>query len=503
MSGADVLAGRRDWWVEEAHVLDGLRRLPDGAVSCIVTSIPYWGLRAYGTEPQIWGGNPECQHEWFSAEYRPKRDGGHQFVEGGLAKLPALQGQAYSAPSMFCSLCKAWRGELGSEPTIGLFVQHIVDVFRELKRVLHPAGTCWLNVGDSYAGSGRGPTGHNGIGDQERRQGFTGSRLESRHQQVEPFSGVRCEPSTKPKDLCLIPERLALALQDDGWWVRSRIAWCKTSAMPESVQDRPTSAWEHIWLLTRSAKYFYDAEAVRSEGKGDWQTQTPSGWQNGAGAHDIVPQGRYEKRYSDTLTPSGANLRNYWLLGPEPFPEAHFATFVTELPRRCIAAGSSQAGICPECGNPWKRILEPTASPLLARGRQRVAERVAGPIDKVLIGKSFTDGTPSFTPATVTKGWEPTCRCGSEPIPSLVLDPFSGAGTTVLVATRLGRRGLGLELNPNYVAMSRRRIEQDAPLLNSEAVMTMKAALVTPTLFTAPGDPGRGLAGAGEGENDG
>jgi DNA modification methylase len=118
-----------------------------------------------------------------------------------------------------------------------------------VKRVLRPDGTLWLNIGDSYGGSGKGQTGHNGIGNQEQRQGFIGSKRDT---------------VVRPKSLALIPERLALALADDGWIIRSRIAWCKASPMPESTQDRPTSAWEHIWLLTRQERYFYDSFAVRT-----------------------------------------------------------------------------------------------------------------------------------------------------------------------------------------------------------------------------------------------
>src|SRR4030095_961787 len=171
--------------------------------------------------------------------------------------------------STLCARCGAWRGELGSEPTIELYVEHIVQVFAEVRRVLRKDGTLWLNVGDSYAGSGKGPTGFNGIGDQEQRQGFRageflnpGGRPPVKQGGARTRDGIGYVDGLKAKDLCLIPFRLALALQAEGWYVRSDIAWCKRAPMPESVTDRPTTAWEHVFLLTRSVRYFYDQIAV-------------------------------------------------------------------------------------------------------------------------------------------------------------------------------------------------------------------------------------------------
>ncbi len=195
----------------------------------------------------------------------------------------------------------------------------------------------------------------------------------------------------KPKDLMMIPARLAIRLQDDGWWVRSDIAWCKRAPMPESCTDRPTSAWEHVFLLTKSARYYYDAEAVKEEQAPETAERYAAGY-NASWKRARLASVTDDRTEGFKGQPTGGkrNQRNVWLLGPEPFPEAHFATFPTEIPRRAIHAGSKPGGT--------------------------------------------------------------------------ILDPFLGAGTTALVADRLGRDCIGIELNPEYAAMARRRIGADAPL---------------------------------------
>lgn len=281
-------------------------------------------------------------------------------------------------------------GQIGLESTPAAFIAALLDVFDEVKRVLRPDGLAFVNLGDSYAGSGKGPTGKSGIGDQRKRQGFADAHRLA---------------SVAPKNLLLIPERFALAMQDDGWIARSRIAWCKASAMPESVRDRPTSAWEHIWMFSKSRTYYYDADAVRQPWSDD---------RNGAsGARvskfaDRASTFRVDGGVTQPPQTTGANLRNFWLLGPEPSSLEHYAGFPTEIPRRCILAGSRKG-------------------------------------DKVL-------------------------------------DPFLGSGTTALVADRLGRDAIGIELNPTYAEMARRRIENDAGPLLAEPVQ-VQAVGHQPGLF--------------------
>lgn len=432
------------------HCLDVLRTLPDESVHCIITSIPYWGLRSYGTEPQIWGGDPVHAHE-----FRQVHPPGYRSSD---SKPGPLQHEGNTGRDRLTSglcLCGAWRGELGLEPSPEMFVEHIVEIFREARRVLRSDGTLWLNVGDSYFGTGysQKDTGKAAYGPDQWPQYRCGSH------------GI-----LKPKDLCLIPARLALALQADGWWVRSEIEWCKLSAMPESIEDRPTNAHEKIWLLSKSRRYFYDAQAVKEKAV----SSHVSG--NGFERPCQISRGG---RGSDPQLEStdGRNMRNYWLLGPENFPGAHFATFPTEVPRRAILAGTSAHGCCSECGAPWRRVVKPTEAYAKHLGKDW-ADDAADSAEgrghfEMGDGRRATQRrvkrkAASLTAEYETVGWEPTCKhTEATVVPCTVLDPFSGAGTSGLVARRHGRAYVGIELNPKYAEISRVRLEGEPNLFNS------------------------------------
>ena len=342
--------------IHRGDVRDVLKRLPDESVHCVVTSPPYWGLRDYGVD-----------------------------------------------------------GQIGLEDSPEAFVAAMVEVFREVRRVLRKDGTCWINLGDSYAASSLSHHGRGKAGGPENPRRVKAQGL-------------------KAKDLVGIPWRVALALQDDGWWLRSDVVWSKPNPMPESVTDRPARAHEYVFLLTRSPRYFYDAEAVRESSQSktrqserslsfnrevaepDRPGQTysqhrkgrqpwPQGWAT-SGKHDARSHNKKSKRRTVrpcdtrgggqgtgemTYPAHGRNLRTVWEIATHPFPEAHFATFPPALVEPCIKAG------CPSGG--------------------------------------------------------------------VVLDPFMGAGTVGLVATKLGRRYVGIELNPEYAAMAERRIQREAGLL--------------------------------------
>ena len=308
-------------------VLVMLGTLEDASVDCVVTSPPYWGLRDYQVE-----------------------------------------------------------GQIGLEPTLAEFVATMVKVFGEVARVLKRSGTVWLNLGDSYAGSGKGPS----------------KSLNQDHHHLEGVHSAIVPNGLKPKDLCGVPWRVAFGLQDDGWYLRQEIIWHKPNPMPESVRDRCTKAHESIFLLAHpesGGKYYYDADAVRERHKEPWR---------GRGEHEsLTPHnGRLDDVNKEQAAftvgvrqynPLGRNKRSVWTITTKPYSQAHFATFPPELPRTCIQAG------CPEGGT--------------------------------------------------------------------VLDPFAGAGTTLLVANQLQRHAIGIELNPEYAAMAEQRIYGEAPLLNQVAVI--------------------------------
>jgi len=215
-------------------------------------------------------------------------------------------------------------GQIGLEETPEAYVQRLVEVFREVRRVLRDDGTLWLNLGDSYAGSGRGPTGENGLGNQQKRQGFDSPKI------VIP-------DGLKPKDLIGIPWRVAFALQADGWYLRQDIIWHKTNPMPESVTDRCTKAHEYIFLLSKSQKYYYDYEAVKEE------TGREGGKPRVFGAKEQEGTMRNDvgMRFVDDGT---RNKRSVWTVSTKPTTIAHFATFPPDLIEPCVLAGCPVGG---------------------------------------------------------------------------------------------------------------------------------------------------------------
>lgn len=334
----------REFQILQGDVLDRLHELPDGSVHTCVTSPPYWGLRDYGVS-----------------------------------------------------------GQIGLERTPDEYVARLVEVFREVRRVLRDDGTLWLNLGDSYNAAGR-----EGHGTRQGCKQGTNRASSERADWVRPSADT-----LKPKDLCGIPWRVAFALQADGWWLRSDIIWHKPNPMPESVTDRPTKAHEYLFLLSRSATYYYDHEAIKEPGIAlNEHDSTGPGYaapgqspQNGNRKTDkqrghVRRHAGFKDRWDAMERAQQCsfmrNKRDVWTVATRPYPEAHFATYPTKLIKPCIIAGSPEGGT--------------------------------------------------------------------------VLDPFNGSGTTGVVALRHGRKYIGIELNPAYVEMARRRIGGDAPLFNAEVV---------------------------------
>ena len=322
-------------------------------------------------------------------------------------------------------------GQIGLESSPDAYVAKMVEVFGEVRRVLREDGVCFLNIGDSYAASGMGG---NPDESEHRKQATNAGSL---------IPGRKAPPGLKPKDLCMIPWRVALALQADGWYLRSVIVWAKKSPMPESVTDRPTSSWEPIFLLAKSERYFYDAEAVKEQGVGREIF--------GNAIHGQPCPDRRDNARQNMTTTLTRNQRNVWHLGPEPYREAHFATFPTEIPRRAIKAGTSEKGCCPSCGAPWSRVVARTQ---IERDRPNDFTKRTGEDGT---GNSCANSVAGVESRTV--GWEPSCECNAgAPVPCVVLDPFLGSGTTIAVARTLGRHGVGCELNPEYAELARVRI---------------------------------------------
>ena len=370
-----------------------LRTLKEESVQCVITSPPYFGLRDYKIPPQVWGGVATCAHTWHEVVIEDKQ---HQWKpgHGGLQDRNVVAGQTNRKHEQAFCHCGAWRGSLGLEPTPELYVEHLVTVFREVRRVLRKDGTLWLNLGDSYT-SGNRATYRSGVSDNKG------------HQVQDDMPRPLTPHKLKPKDRLGMPHRVVFALQADGWWWRDEIVWSKPNPMPASVTDRTTMSHEFLFMLTKAKTYFYDQDAIREPATCDRQRGTatyshvpnggdnaglsrkkvrsPAGWKTGAGSHGSIHQDGREQAVSYVdLDGLSRNRRSVWEIATQPYPEAHFASFPEKLVEPCILAGSK----------------------------------------------------PSDT----------------------VLDPFCGSGTVLAVAQRFGRQAIGIELNPDYIVLAELRL---------------------------------------------
>ena len=345
---------------------------------------------------------------------------------------------------------------IGLEPTFDEHLENLVAVFREVRRVLRDDGTLWLNYGDAYFG-GKGAS-NNTIQQLAGRNTPTlnaGQHYVNEHGGTRPLD--RPQAGMKPKDLMMMPARVAMALQADGWWIRSEIIYHKKNPMPESVTDRPTCAHEKLFLLSKSARYFYDAEAVRYPSRHPTEATTKC-----REHQSYAPESK--KAAAREFSNGGmANLRNVWTIPTHSYSEAHFATFPPKLVDPCIKAGTSEKGVCGECGAPWVRQVSKEFVPQPDVSRARGVKGASG--QKSMGPDSGWDGVARGSNHVTTTGWTPSCTCDAEVIPATVLDPFAGAGTVGLVAERMGRDSILIEINKNYATMARDRIYNDAPLL--------------------------------------
>jgi DNA modification methylase len=456
----------------------------------------------------VWGGEAGCVHVWTQeVTKRGNGSGGYGVKQSTNKGSFVIHGGGPRVTiSNFCSLCDAWRGELGHEPTPELFIDHLVEVFREVRRVLRKDGVLWLNIGDSYANDSK-----------------WGGRTAGKHVTAlhgEPIGRARRHIGLKPKELIGIPWMLAFALRADGWLLRSECIWSKPNPMTESVEDRPTKAHEHVFLFTKAPKYFYDKEAVAEPQAEQERNRRLREYKQGLetvvnvardGQTGLVDQSatgavRNVLARQELALRGTRNRRTVWTIATQPYTEDHFAAYPEELAEICIGAGTSEKGCCSVCGQPWRRILgkglpdpaRPQAKRALDLFKEKgltdahlEAIRAVGVSDagKAIITQS---GSGKNSPEmirladeakealggyfrefligqTSTIGWKPSCKCSAcEPVPCTVLDPFTGRGTTGVVANRMGRNFVGVELKPEYVKMSRKNIHQESPLFNEE-----------------------------------
>jgi len=507
-----------------ADVLEGLRGLPEGSVHCVVTSPPYWSLRSYaGEQERVWGGDQEgCEHEW--GERYEQHDVREETVHGKTRTTDRFYGDESRrfdgnhqkhAAGQVCVKCGAFFGALGLEPLhdcgrhsgelcAGCYVCHMVVIFREVRRVLRDDGCAFVNLGDSYA-SAYACDRRNVVG-----AGSPGPECERPN---------RLTGGLKPKDLVMMPFRVALALQADGWYVRQDIIWSKKNPMPESVTDRPTTSHEHVFLLAKSARYAYDGDAIREryneKSIGRYESPKQHTGQHIGGRQPGGEHGTEQGEYGPN--PLGRNKRSVWQVELEPDDEDYCPCCGSPVTGEVwhIATDQSNYEFCNACGRLYvggerkhikqyeidgKKVRECSCGeteswvghfatmprglvrPCVRAGsseagccaecgapRERVVEKNggAGPAGIMGVGKGRhiddfdqnATGSHVEPPSVTTLGFSPTCDCATEDTqPCVVLDPFGGSGTTGIVAVEEGRDYVLIDLSDEYCELARERI---------------------------------------------
>ena len=316
----------------QGHVLDVIGDIPDEFFDCIITSPPYWGLRDYGLEPQIWDAVGGCEHEWGNELLT-----GEGYSSGSRKRWQHKQNrgdnpenwQKETSQGQFCSLCGAWRGSLGLEPTFQLYIQHLMRIMAECKRVLKKTGCCFVNMGDSYGGW------------QGKHHSWNDNK-----QTVEERGVAQHSKSHMPaKSLCQIPSRFSIAMTDAGWILRNEIIWYKRNCMPSSAKDRFTVNFEKVFFFVKNKKYWFKQQR---EGNNHYKTIAKVGQKRFGG--NTAP-GSATIRADRVIETVGRNKRCVWDVTTKPFKEAHFAVFPPELIEPMLSAG------CPIDG--W--VLDPFA----------------------------------------------------------------------------------------------------------------------------------------------
>ena len=399
------------------HVVDVLGQLRDRSVNCCVTSPPYWGLRDYGVPPQVWGGDPGCRHDFITGEI------GTEIGRGNWSQASNGRGEVQgetsdfrepirsSSEQGFCKKCGAWLGSHGLEPTPELYIEHEVLIFREVRRVLCDDGTCWINLGDSYAAS---------------RSCQVSDNLHPVVGAQRNLANGKPSAGFKQKDLMGIPWRVVFALQADGWYLRSALPWVKRTAMPESVKDRPTSALEYVFMLTKSQHYRCDMKSIKVQASPDTHRRYARGrsdnhkWKDGGPGNQTI-----------------AKSMSHMIPGVTP---------KSAFPGSGVKANSS-----------FHASIGDLVGERNFRNTDLFFQSLEQPFGMIVCGDEIVgiDAVPGSCPDAHFAAFSPSlvepCIMAGCPVGGVVLDPFVGSGTTAIVAHKHDRKFIGIDLSKTYL----------------------------------------------------
>jgi site-specific DNA-methyltransferase (adenine-specific) len=489
--------------IYQGNSLEVLKKLPDESVNCVMTSPPYWALRDYGTEGMIWDGDKNCEHD-FEIKQRQLHSGTidlnktvhSALVRGGLKT-------DWKTSDGFCSKCNAWKGSLGLEPTFDLYIKHLCDIFDEVQRVLRKDGTCWVNMGDSYYGSGKGigtdidkskevyqmPSGWERPSREAFKQaGIKGKCLICNKECYGDFCSREClnkkgndfrsqNRILPDKCLCNIPNRFAIEMCNRGWILRNTIIWHKPNCMPSSVKDRFTVDFEYIFFSTKNKKYFFETQydPLSLSYANDKRPM-------GVLRQSMYPNSKYVKygmvqlnmgrelikgnpnigqqqNHSGNITSQtkGKNKRTVWSICPKGFKEAHFAIYPEALCETPLKSGCPEF-VCNKCGEPREKIIEKGELSCSREIREDTLNMIPGRNKLSRLNSKRMESLPKRELGLTD------CGCNMGFSSGIVLDPFFGAGTTGLVALKQGKKFIGIELNKKYIRIANKRLKPYLPI---------------------------------------
>ncbi len=435
--------------IYNSDIMPTLKEMADESVDCAVTSPPYWALRDYGIEPSIWDRDEKCHHKW-GVGIKTKRESHHGEGKSTLRDGNVSPNENWNKGakgdgqlSSFCSLCNAWHGSLGLEPTFELYIKHLCDIFDEVKRVLKKTGTCWVNLGDTYRGTK--------VGNTESRKNpnvVTDSFKKSGGQE---------------KSLCQIPNRFSIEMTNREWILRNELIWHKPNCMPSSATDRFTVDFEKIFFFVKDKKYWFERqfEVNKYDGRKNTTLKPTNKYPSGRSGGLHHPQKNDREPMERWPNSQGRNKRCVWKITTQPFKEAHFAVFPESLVETPIKSGCPEF-VCNKCGKAKEKIYKITKPPEemytksnlpddgLINAGMRNNGKFRGSGQKV---QNWKDQNPNQS-----KGYT-SCKCKAGFSGGVVLDPFMGSGTVAAVAKRLNRQFIGIDIKKDYCKMAIKRIK--------------------------------------------